>query len=179
VDFQDEAELANAVAEGRCREFTSFGWRREEIPDPTSSVSFLQSKLLWDELDDTEHAEMLAWHKALIAIRKKLSALTTGRLDLIRTEFDAEKEWLSVERGPVRIACNFSNKSITLPCTSEDKCSILLASRSTCQLKGTNIRLPKESVAILGPAELSGDKRCLWSPDYESRPIPASAWATT
>jgi maltooligosyltrehalose trehalohydrolase len=178
VDFQDEPELANAVAEGRCREFASFGWKREEIPDPTSPESFLRSKLLWDELDDAEHADMLAWHKALIVLRKKLSALTTGRLDLIRTECDAENEWLSVERGPIRIVCNFSTNEIALPCRSEDKCSLLLASCSACQVDDTDIRLPGESVAILGPAELSADKRCLWSPDYENRAIPATAWAS-
>jgi maltooligosyltrehalose trehalohydrolase len=179
VDFQDEPDLANAVAEGRCREFASFGWQRDEIPDPVSAVSFLQSKLLWDELEDSEHAEMLAWHKALIALRKKLSALTTGRLDLIRTEFDAKKEWLTVERGPIRILCNFSTKSVALPCTAEDKCSILLASRAACQLKGTDVHLPAESVAIVGPRELADDKRCLWSPDFENRAIPGSAWAMT
>jgi hypothetical protein len=39
--------------------------------------------------------------------------------------------------------------------------------------------LPGESVAILGPAELSVDNRCLWLPDFENRAIPESAWATT
>jgi maltooligosyltrehalose trehalohydrolase len=179
VDFEQEPDLANAVVEGRCREFASFGWRREEIPDPTSPESFLRSKLVWEEIDDAGNADMLAWHKALIGIRKKLSALTTGRLDLIHTEFDKERQWLSVERGPVHILCNFSTNSIALPCTSEENCSILLASRSTCEFKGTDIYLPGESVAIVGPAELTADRPFLWSPDFENHVIPESAWVTT
>jgi maltooligosyltrehalose trehalohydrolase len=176
VDFNDEPGLANAVAEGRCREFASFGWERHEIPDPTSAESFLRSKLIWDELDDTPHADMLYWYQSLIQLRKKLSALTTGRLDLIRAEFDAENEWLSVERAPIHIVCNFSKKNIALPCKSEDKCSILLASRSDCHLEGSDLHLPRESVAIVGPAEFSADQQCLWSPDFEDRLIPDPAW---
>jgi maltooligosyltrehalose trehalohydrolase len=179
VDFDEELDLARAVAEGRCREFASFGWHQDEIPNPTFPESFLRSKLLWDEIDAGDHAEMLAWHRQLIAIRKKLSALTTGRLDLIRTEFDAEKEWLSVERGPIRIVCNFSNNSLVVPCTSDYKCSVLLASCTKCQIQGGEICLPGESVVILGPAELLSDKRCLWSADFENRAIPECAWATS
>ncbi len=179
VDFDEEPELANSVTEGRCREFASFGWRREEIPDPTSPESFLRSKLIWEEIDDKEHAEMLAWHKALIAIRKKLSALTTGRLDAVRAEYDAHSEWLLVERGPIHIVCNFSTNSVELRCKSEENCSILLASRPTCELRGADIHLPGESIAIIGPAEFSDGRQSLWTSEYESRGIPDIACATT
>lgn len=178
VDFHDEPELAGAVAEGRCREFAAFGFRREEIPDPNARSTFESSKLNWTEVDNQSHAEMLEWYKSLIALRKKVSALTAGRLDLTHVEFNSEAQWLSMERGPIRVLCNFSNKKITVSCTSNDKCAILLASRSHCNIDGDVICLPGECVAIIGPSEILGNRTCLWSPDFENRAIPEYAWAS-
>jgi maltooligosyltrehalose trehalohydrolase len=155
VDFEDEPDLAKAVAEGRCREFASFGWRPDEIPDPTQPSSFLASKLNWNELDDPDHADMLAWYKSIIALRRRLSALTTGRLELTTARFDDNEQWLYVERGPIKIVCNFSDRDATIPCPSGTTCSVLLSSCDTCQIvDGEMVVMPPESVAVLGSQEL-------------------------
>jgi len=46
VGFEEEPELARAVAEGRCREFSAFGWRPEEIPERTTAVFDADRSLL-------------------------------------------------------------------------------------------------------------------------------------
>jgi maltooligosyltrehalose trehalohydrolase len=154
VDFSDEPELARSVREGRCREFAAFGWDPAEIPDPNAIETFQRSKLPWSRLHEDQHQQMLAWYKSLIALRHRVSALTTGRLELTSAKFDAEHNWLYVERGPVRIICNFSDQTVTLPCVSDEKCVVLLASNEGCIAEEKAIRMPPETVAILGPEEL-------------------------
>jgi maltooligosyltrehalose trehalohydrolase len=150
VGFEDEPELARAVAEGRCREFASFGWRPEEIPDPTDKASFLDSKLDWNELDSDEHAEMLEWHKRLIALRKQLLALTTGRLELTTATFDTDRNLLEVQRGPICILCNFSKEIVSLA-KPFDRCLLVLASKAECRVEKDHVELAPESVAVLAP----------------------------
>jgi hypothetical protein len=76
------------------------------------------------------------------------------------------------------VICNFSNKPITVPCTSDDNCAVLLASHAACQIDKEIIRLPAESVVIVGPSPILENKACLWSPDFENRTIPEYAWAS-
>jgi maltooligosyltrehalose trehalohydrolase len=153
VGFEEEPELARAVAEGRIREFASFGWKADAVPDPTLRATFDASKLRWELLKQAEHAEMLDWYKSLISLRRSVSALTNGRLDLTRARCNAEENWLVVERGPVQIFCNFSDRPRKLPCLSEETCRVLLASDSEARLQGGNVVVPAESVAIIGPGD--------------------------
>jgi maltooligosyltrehalose trehalohydrolase len=168
VDFNDEPELAKAVSEGRCREFAAFGWDPEAIPNPNEVATFLESKLNWDELNEAQHREMFDWYKSLIALRRSVSALTTGRLDLTTAKFQAEDGWLYVERGIVRIACNFSDRAIEMPCHSGESSCVLLSSKPGCRPRKTSLNLPPESVAILGPEALRQ-----WS-DRAPRPLELS-----
>lgn len=150
VGFDEEPELAQAVAQGRCQEFASFGWRPEDIPDPTDRSTFEASKLPWDEITQERHATMLAWHKALIQLRRRISALTTGRLELTHSDFNSTEQWLDVRRGPIQILCNFADHLTTLPLNRERK-TLILASKDDCRIEGDEILLPSESVAIIGP----------------------------
>jgi maltooligosyltrehalose trehalohydrolase len=154
VDFNDEPELAQAVSEGRCREFAAFGWDPEAIPNPNEVATFLESKLNWDELNQAEHREMFDWYKSLIALRRSVSALTTGRLDLTMAKFDAEAGWLYVERGIVRIVCNFSHRANEMPCLSRELSCVLLSSKPGCWPRKASVNMPPDSVAILGPKAL-------------------------
>ena len=113
TDYQ-EPELANAVREGRCREFAAFGWKPEETADPQARETFERSKLNWPEISRAPHAEILDWHKKLIRLRRSEPDLNDGRMSGVQTFLDEEKHWLVVERGTVRIVCNFSDKSQTV-----------------------------------------------------------------
>jgi 1,4-alpha-glucan branching enzyme len=68
-------ELTDSVRDGRRREFASFPEfsdpeARLRIPDPTVEDTFLQSGLDWRNNSAGVHAEALAFHRDLIALRK-------------------------------------------------------------------------------------------------------------
>ncbi len=91
-----DAEMARSVSEGRRREFTSFGWRPEEVPDPQSPSTFERSKLNWPELDKEPHRTVLEWYRALIRLRRSLNGSAAHiQLDGADT--------LHIERGPVSV----------------------------------------------------------------------------
>lgn len=149
VDFATEPELAGAVKQGRQREFASFGWKPAEVPDPTQRNSFSDSKLNWEETALPQHADMLDWHRKLIELRRRISALTSARLDHVTTACDEEKQWLRVERGPITIICNFAQKRQRIPVTAGADCSLLAASNPFERDEGSVI-LPAETVVVLG-----------------------------
>jgi len=69
-------ELANAVTEGRRKEFGKFAAfntpeARAKIPDPNDPKTFQQSKLDWDSLQRKPHADFLKLYKELLAIRRE------------------------------------------------------------------------------------------------------------
>lgn len=147
TDYQ-EPELANAVREGRCREFAAFGWKPEETADPQARETFEQSKLNWPEISREPHAEILAWHKKLIQLRRSEPDLIDGEMKAVRARFDEGKNRLVVERNAISIACNFAAQSRTISLRA-GKHSLLLASSADAEIDGGNLNLPPESVAIL------------------------------
>jgi maltooligosyltrehalose trehalohydrolase len=72
TDFHDE--LADAVREGRRREFAKFPQFADEaarahIPDPNAESTFLASRLDWTVPEQPEHAKWLALVRRLLRIR--------------------------------------------------------------------------------------------------------------
>ena len=69
-------ELAEAVREGRRREFAAFERFadpkvRETIPDPNAEQTFLDSKLRWEELREAPHAAWLRHYRDLLQLRAR------------------------------------------------------------------------------------------------------------
>jgi maltooligosyltrehalose trehalohydrolase len=152
ADFSEEPELAKAVAEGRRKEFGQFGWKPEDVPDPGSPETFHRSKINWSEKDLDPHRSLLDWHIQLIELRRKYPQLTDGRLYLVVTEYDEEKQWLSVERGLVTIIANFANESRAIPLRDRRPKHLLLTSTGEeVKITEDEITLPPNSLAILGP----------------------------
>jgi maltooligosyltrehalose trehalohydrolase len=144
----DDKELAEAVREGRRKEFAAFGWKPEEIPDPQDAETFTRSKLDWTELARPTCADLLSWHKQLIRLRRSDQALSDGRLEEVSTEFSEDERWLLVERGDWTIACNFSEKPISVQ-LREGVNQLVLASNVGITATSPSVTLPGESVAIL------------------------------
>ncbi len=70
TDFQ--GDLANAVREGRAREFEGHaGHERESVPDPNAPSTFERSKLDWKKPDSTLGRQWLALTRELLALRQK------------------------------------------------------------------------------------------------------------
>jgi maltooligosyltrehalose trehalohydrolase len=147
VDFSDDPHLAEAVRKGRTEEFAAFGWRPEEIPNPQSRETFLRSKLNWSELACEQHAELLAWHKQLIQLRRELPGITDGRMDLVRACHDEQARWLVVEREGAALACNFADHVQSMPLRDQGY-RLRLASDSA-KLGDRQIELGPESIAVL------------------------------
>jgi maltooligosyltrehalose trehalohydrolase len=105
TDHQDP-ELGRAVTEGRTHEFSSFGWAPEDVPDPQDPATFARSKLDWSELDAPGHAEVLAWYRSLIALRRARPELTDQ--DPARVSVEVGDGTLLVRRGATAVAVNLS-----------------------------------------------------------------------
>lgn len=147
TDYQ-EPELAKAVREGRCREFAAFGWKPEDTADPQARETFEQSKLNWDEVLKTEHAEILDWHRRLIQLRRAEPDLSDGEMKNVQVTFDEKERWLVMKRGGINVVCNFSERSQRIPLSDADS-KIVMASEEKIQVNGAFVEMPPESVVIL------------------------------
>ncbi len=79
--------LAEAVRQGRHQEYLHLleeGADAGIWADPQAEETFLRAKLRWESLARSPHAEMLAFYRALIALRRRLAPLHNGRKDLTR-----------------------------------------------------------------------------------------------
>jgi maltooligosyltrehalose trehalohydrolase len=144
-----DEELGRAVTAGRRQEFASFGWNPEEVPDPQTLETFERSKLNWNEREQEPHAGLLQWHRQLIELRRELAALSVGRLEDVRVQFDESAKWLVMERGNVAVACNLNQLTQVVPTTLSSNGKILLASEKRTQIFDGELILPRDSVAII------------------------------
>ncbi len=143
----DDPELGRMISEGRKREFVSFGWAPDQIPDPQDEQTFQQSKLNWAELTEQPHASLLQWHKDLIKLRHEWSELSDGNLNAVEVRFDEQAQWLMLERGSLRIACNLGQAAVDVE--AGNGAQLLLASDSSIALSDALIRLGPDSVGVL------------------------------
>jgi maltooligosyltrehalose trehalohydrolase len=133
-----EPELAQAVTEGRRREFAAHGWDGE-VPDPQAPETFGRSVLDWYEVNQS----VLGWYRALIALRRARPELTGPQISV---SFDEEGRWLIMDRGATRILVNFGDSDQVLP----DGGELLLATTDEVRAEGGGLRLPGKSAAIVG-----------------------------
>jgi maltooligosyltrehalose trehalohydrolase len=102
TDHQDP-RLAQAVTEGRAREFAGFRWAGE-VPHPQAQGTFERSKLDWSEHARAPHAELLDWCRCLIALRAARKEVRAKP----RAAFDARAAWLRFEYAGVLALFNFA-----------------------------------------------------------------------
>jgi maltooligosyltrehalose trehalohydrolase len=143
-----EGEMARLVSEGRRREFAAFGWPAEMIPDPENRETFERSKLTWDEVQRGDHAEMLAWYRSLIALRRASPSLNNGEPGQTRVLFDEEQMWLCMKRGGFTVCCNLSDSERLFPVQQGGR-AILSSRQETPPVKDGCIALPGNSVAVV------------------------------
>src|SRR5690606_26360087 len=75
--FCDLEELAEAIREGRRKEFAKFpefqdARARESIPDPTAEETFQRSRLDWQELEREPHRSWRDWYRTLLQLRREV-----------------------------------------------------------------------------------------------------------
>jgi maltooligosyltrehalose trehalohydrolase len=107
-----DPELADAVRNGRRREFGRHGWGESDVPDPMDVATFERSKLDWSEPTSGEHAEILELHKSLIALRREHPELSDPSLENFSVEVADDDSWIVMHRGPFQVRVDFSEGSI-------------------------------------------------------------------
>jgi maltooligosyltrehalose trehalohydrolase len=145
--------LGQKVSEGRRHEFASFGWDPADVPDPQDPATFERSRLDWAEPAAGPHAGLLAWHRELIALRRRLAELTDPRLDRVKTAYDQDAGWLIVRRGPVAVAANLGPRPWTFP--ASPAAALLAASAPQVGRSRQGVVLPPDTVAILTDTRVS------------------------
>jgi maltooligosyltrehalose trehalohydrolase len=145
----EEPALADAVREGRRREFAAHGWASEDVPDPQDPATVLASTLRWDELADPAHASLLSWHRDLIALRRAEPALSDPRLDRVAVSCDAAAGWVVVTRGDLRVVCNLASNAQDVPLDAAVASLLLSSAGAPVDPGPTSWGAAPESVAVL------------------------------
>ncbi|HEY0472254.1 MAG TPA: malto-oligosyltrehalose trehalohydrolase [Kribbella sp.] len=141
-----EPELAEAVRAGRRREFASYGWDAEEIPDPQDPETWRSSMLDWTEVDASPHRELLAWYRDLLALRARSDDLRNDRLDSVEIAYDANGSWLVVTRGALRVVANLESTELVVPLDRVPAYRVL--SFGDAEIVTEGIHLPGHGVGI-------------------------------
>jgi maltooligosyltrehalose trehalohydrolase len=164
--------LGEAVSRGRRAEFAHFaqeGAEQEALAawaDPQSPETFARSRIDWSCLESAAHRAALAFHRDLIALRRRTPALSNGRKDLTRVRNGSESDrWLSVQRSDpngssVLLLVNLADEPRAVPIDDPRALRLALftdavayggaASPPPAELDQTTatVELPPESAAI-------------------------------
>ncbi|MGW9552469.1 malto-oligosyltrehalose trehalohydrolase [Citricoccus zhacaiensis] len=97
-----EPELAQAVTEGRRREFARMAWSHDAVPDPQDLETFTASTLRWDEAETGLHARLLELYRTLGRLRAARRDLTDPDRSTTRAVVDDERRWVRMDRGVER-----------------------------------------------------------------------------
>jgi maltooligosyltrehalose trehalohydrolase len=151
----EDPAMARAVSEGRKHEFEAFGWKPESIPDPESRDTFVRSTLNWNEVSQREHADMLAWHRDLIRLRRTTPCLNNGEPGHTRVTYNQQEQWLRMDRGSITVICNLSQSDRTIPLPAPSR--LFLTSKSEVQMNEAAAILPSDTVAIVRTNRTSAD----------------------
>lgn len=148
----EDETLGRLVSEGRRKEFAAFGWDPADVPDPQAVDTFERSRLLWSEVTAAEHAELLAWYRSLIALRREQPSLRNGRYRDVTVTCEEGQALFLMRRGAIVVACNLGDARLTVDHLHGAR--LLLSSSDGVAVDAQGLHLPGESVAIV---ELSGD----------------------
>ena len=149
----DDPALGRAVSDGRRREFTHFGWDPAEVPDPQAAGTFERSVLCWDEIAEPPHAELLAWYRSLVALRKAHPDLTTAPAGSPSVTYDEAAAWIVARRGALTVAVNLAATAQAVPLLGCGPHALLLGSSPEISLSPTDttVVLPPDTVALVVP----------------------------
>jgi maltooligosyltrehalose trehalohydrolase len=141
-----EPELADAVRNGRRREFASHGWASSDVPDPQDPATFERSKLDWDELGKPGHAEILDLYRRLIKLRRDFSDLSDPWLS--KVEVWHGDQFVVIRRGGCIVAANLAAAPQTVSLRSVPS-KVLLATSPGVVLQRDRVELPGESAVVV------------------------------
>jgi maltooligosyltrehalose trehalohydrolase len=116
-----DSTLAQAVRDGRRREFARFAWSGE-VPDPQDPQTFTLSLLHHDLRLRDPHRVLLRWYHNLIMLRKSSPALRHCNKDYLETIVSSEQQVLLVRRWQPQ-----EEDLLLIVCFSRDPVSLVLS----------------------------------------------------
>ncbi|HAC64260.1 MAG TPA: malto-oligosyltrehalose trehalohydrolase [Cyanothece sp. UBA12306] len=113
----NDANLVEAVREGRKEEFKSFKWQGEP-PDIYDVETFKKCQLKWSQREQGKYQVLLRFHQQLLEMRRQITALKSlNQKNLSEKTWEKEK-LLSTHRwsqdSEVFLIMNFNQESITV-----------------------------------------------------------------
>jgi maltooligosyltrehalose trehalohydrolase len=142
TDFLDP-QLGAAVRDGRRAEFAEHGWDADDIPDPQDPATRDASVLDWAEPGKDPHARMLAWYRALVALRRAEPDLWDDDLDRVQVETGPDR--LTMRRGALAVHVNLGPGPASFPVP--DDARVALAWDPVEAVDGA-VELGRDSVAV-------------------------------
>jgi maltooligosyltrehalose trehalohydrolase len=142
TDFPDP-ELGAAVRDGRRSEFAEHGWDAEDVPDPQDPAAREASVLDWAEPGKEPHARMLAWYRALAALRRAAPALRDDDLHQVRVETGPDR--LTMQRGDVAVHVNIGRKPARFPVPGGSRVALAW---HPVEVVADALYLPPDAVAV-------------------------------
>jgi maltooligosyltrehalose trehalohydrolase len=142
----DDEDMRRAVAEGRKKEFAAFGFDGD-VPNPEDAKTYDMSKLKWEELPESKHAEMLDWVKSLVKLRRNTVCLNDGDLHRLQVSADEESRTLVMERDQARTLINFGDEPYAFALLEGEAMEIV--SRPGVAPHEGYVTLPPMSMAVM------------------------------
>ena len=146
-----DPDLAEAVRQGRRREFAAFGWRPDQVPDPQDPATRDASVLAWDERARAPHADMLAWYRALLALRRTEPALRDARQAAVEATGDDAVGTVVVCRGDLVVVADVGGRGAVVELPAGPACP---------DVAGPSARQPEVLLASPG-SRLDGERLVL------------------
>lgn len=147
----EDPEMARLVAEGRRREFADFGFEADKIPNPEDESTFHDSCLNWDEVNEGEHAVMLAYVRSLIHFRRHSPSLNDGDRGHLRVSYSDAESWLRMDRSKVSVLLNLGKESRQFKVAGEYRSAI--ASDPDGKIVDGQATVPPDSILIVSAEE--------------------------
>ena len=142
----DDEDMRKLVSEGRKKDFAQFGFDGD-VPNPEDCKTFEDSKLKWQEIGEGKHAEMLAWTKELIKLRRCTVCLNDGSMHQSLVSSDDVRKTLVMQRDAARIMVNFGEQSHDFALLEGEELS--LSSREGLAAKDGCLEVPGMTLAVL------------------------------
>jgi maltooligosyltrehalose trehalohydrolase len=156
-----DAQLVQAVRDGRRREFAAFGWEGQ-VPDPQSPETFAAARLSWSWPEGSPQAGLRRLYQDLLAARREWPALRDFERRRARLLPDAESgPVLELERGEgagaARAYFNLSDRRQPLPPEAAREGKALFSTeaaryRGARQAAPADVELAPYECVVFGPA---------------------------
>jgi maltooligosyltrehalose trehalohydrolase len=144
--FPDDA-LGRLVTQGRLDEFAAHGWAQQQVPDPQHPTTRDASVLDWEEPQRTRHAEMLAWYRLLLSLRRSHPALRDPCLADVAVTVDGHT--LVLHRRDCRVVLNLGAAPTVVALDADVREVLASFGPEPPQTSGDRLILGPESVAVV------------------------------